>query len=188
MNMNMDEEKITNLEEPEAGHVEAGEAAPETAAETEPVTLRKQLEELQAKAEEYLQGLQRERAEFINYKRRVERERAEQRLQAKREVVTDLLPVLDDFARAMDSVPDEAPASDWVKGVEMIQRKLYSILDGLGIVEIEALGRPFDPNLHEAIGQEASDEYEPDHVMEVLQKGYRYGDKVIRPALVRVAR
>lgn len=151
------------------------------------VPLEAQLAELQTKADEYLQGLQRERAEFINYKRRVERERTERYQQAKRDVVAEILPVFDDFERAISNVPDEVRENDWIKGIEMIQRKLNSVLDNLGISEIEALGQPFDPNLHEAIGRGESEEYESDHVMDVLQKGYKHGEKVIRPALVRVA-
>jgi molecular chaperone GrpE len=150
-------------------------------------TLEDRLADLQTKADEYLAGMQRERAEFINYKRRVERERTMLYQNAKHEVIEKFLPALDDFERAVANAPEDVKDSDWVQGILMIERKLYGVIESLGVVEIEALGELFDPNLHEAIAQGESDEYESGHVMDVLQKGYKHGDKVVRPAMVRVA-
>lgn len=157
----------------------------ETPAETDPAAL---LAEAEAKAAEYLEGWQRERAAFSNYKKRAQREQDELRVNARLDVLQRFLPVLDDFERALASVPDDARGSEWVNGILLIHRKLQSILEAEGVAEIEALGKPFDPNLHEAISQDHDDAYETNHVIEVLQKGYCHGDRVLRPAMVRVAR
>ncbi|GAB4444792.1 MAG: hypothetical protein Kow00120_14630 [Anaerolineae bacterium] len=169
---------------------EAGADAEAPAAEATPSleALEAQLAEAEAKAAEYLDGWQRERAELANYRKRVERERAEMYLNAKLEIAGRLLPVLDDFERAADNIPEDARETEWANGIMLIYRKLQSILEAEGIVEIEALGQPFDPALHEAISQDEDDAYEADHVIDVLQKGYRHGDRVLRPAMVRVAR
>jgi molecular chaperone GrpE len=98
-----------------------------------------------------------------------------------------LLPVMDDFDRAMDNVPEAISADSWFEGLQLVQRKLFTILEGMNVQLIEAVGHPFDPNLHEAIMQEASDEYESGTVTRELQKGYMLGDRVIRPSLVYVA-
>jgi molecular chaperone GrpE len=174
--------------------VDSEETPQETPVEAEAETssleaqLTAQLEEVEAKAAEYLEGWQRERAELANYRKRVERERAEFLQNARIEVASYLLPVFDDFERALNEVPDEINDHDWVNGVTLIYRKLQSILETLGITEIEALGKPFDPNLHDAISQDEDGSYEADYVIEVVRKGYRYGDRVLRPAMVRVAR
>ena len=110
-----------------------------------------QLEQAEARAAEYLDSLQRERATFQNYKRRVEREREEQAQLAGGRVLTRLLPVLDDFYRAMDAVPD-GQRDEWLGGVALILRKFERLLQEEGVTEIEALGQPFDPKFHEAIG------------------------------------
>ncbi|MCZ7542366.1 MAG: nucleotide exchange factor GrpE [Anaerolineae bacterium] len=169
---------------------EAGADVEAPAAEATPSleALEAQLAEAEAKAAEYLDGWQRERAELANYRKRVERERAEMYLNAKLEMAGRLFPVLDDFERAADNIPEDARETEWANGIMLIYRKLQSILEAEGIVEIEALGQPFDPAFHEAISQDEDDAYEADHVIDVLQKGYRHGDRVLRPAMVRVAR
>jgi molecular chaperone GrpE len=163
-----------------------------TAAEAETIQteeenlLAVQLEQAEARAAEYLDSLQRERAAFQNYKRRVEREREEQAQLAGGRVLTRLLPVLDDFYRAMDAVPD-GQRDEWLGGVALILRKFERLLQEEGVTEIEALGQPFDPNFHEAIGVDPDSEAESGTITAVLQRGYRRGDRVLRPAMVRVA-
>jgi molecular chaperone GrpE len=152
--------------------------------EENPLTV--QLEQAEARAQDYLDNWQRERAAFQNYKRRVERERSEQRRAIAGGVLLKLLPVLDDFQRAMGAVPD-AERDTWFEGVTLIQRKLERVLHEEGVTEIEALGQPFDPNLHEAVGIDGDSDAEPDTVTEVLQTGYLHGEQVLRPAMVRVA-
>ncbi len=141
----------------------------------------------EAKAAEYLEGWQRARAEFANARKRLERERGEARRNATIDVVGRLLPILDDFERAMESVPGNIANDSWFEGVALVYRKLTSILDNVNIERIEAVGQPFDPNLHEAVLQEESDEYESGVVVRELQTGYRLNDRVIRPAMVVVA-
>lgn len=166
---------------PEA--VEAAEAA-----ETD--TLRQALESVRNKSAEYLEGWQRSRAEFANYKRRVEKEQSETYQNATARVIGRFLDVIDDFDRAMQdmpaSFPDEA-ATRWATGVGLIQRKLQNLLEAEGVSRIEAAGQ-FDPQLHEAVTQEESDQHAPGEIVGVVRHGYRIGDRVIRPALVRVAR
>lgn len=136
---------------------------------------------------EYFDGWQRERADFANYKRRVEREISDIKDDARVNTLVALLPVLDDFELAVANLPEDLKGQPWLEGVLAIQRKFRKILDDHGVVAIEPTGEAFDPNLHEAIGMDASGEVESGHISETLQKGYAYGDKVLRPARVRVA-
>jgi molecular chaperone GrpE len=142
-------------------------------------------------AGEYLEALQRERASFINYRRRAEQEKTETAQYATASLVKKLLPVLDDFDRAIAAIPEaERKGNKWVEGVELIARKLHSILEQEGVKPIEALGQPFDPNLHEAVAFEDESEGgdHVDTVSQVFSKGYTMGDRVIRPAMVKVSR
>ncbi|MBN1680552.1 MAG: nucleotide exchange factor GrpE [Anaerolineae bacterium] len=162
-------------------------AEPEAAeGESDDVMLDVQLEQAENRAQEYLDGLQRERASFQNYKKRVERERAELRRVVSGTLLLKLLPVLDDFERAMSAIPEEE-RSEWFDGITLIQRKFERFLDDEGIKRIKALGETFDPNFHEAIGVDNDTDAETDTITEVLQPGYLYGDVVLRPARVRVA-
>jgi molecular chaperone GrpE len=143
-------------------------------------------------ATQYLDALQRERANFINYRRRTEQERAEHAQYAAASLIKKLLPVVDDFDRALAAIPEkERENNKWVEGVELIARKLHTILEQEGVQPIEALGQPFDPNLHEAVAfednAEGADKHE-DTVAEVFSKGYKMHDRVLRPAMVKVSR
>lgn len=146
--------------------------------------LKKQLEEIQAQAAEYKDGWQRALADFQNYRRRVERENGEVYQNAVAGIIKRYLPILDDLERALQSRPADLT---WVEGIELINRKLQAILEAEGIKRIEAEGQMFDPNIHEAISQEASNEHESGQIIAVVQNGYLLGERVIRPALVRVA-
>ncbi|MDQ6693555.1 MAG: nucleotide exchange factor GrpE [Chloroflexota bacterium] len=141
-------------------------------------------------AAEYLDALQRERATFLNYKRRAEQDRDEAGQRATANLLRKLLPVVDDFDRAMQAIPEaERENSPWVKGVELIARKLHTLLDQEGVEAIEAQGQPFDPNLHEAVAfEEGGGDHQQDLVSEVFAKGYKHRDKVLRPAIVKVTR
>ena len=123
-------------------------------------------------------------ADFDNYRRRVERERASAARSGKREMILRLLDVLDDFDRALGQV-EGAAASAFVTGVQVLHRKLLGVLESEGIEAMESLG--FDPRYHDAIGTVESDKLEPGAIAAELQRGYRWGDDVIRPARVRVA-
>jgi molecular chaperone GrpE len=164
----------------------AGEAVTSPSTIEEEIPLDVQLERAEARAAEYLDSLQRERASFQNYRKRVERDRIEQTRAISGELVLRLLPVLDDFYRAMDAVPEQG-RDQWFEGVTLILRKLERFLADEGVTEIQALGQPFDPAYHEAVGVDDGAEAESGTVIAVLQRGFLLGDRVLRPALVRVA-
>ena len=182
--MNSEELKHDIEEEVPVEAVE--EAAPETLEEEE-LTIEQQLEQAEAKAEEYLDGWKRARAEFDNARKRLQRERQEAHGKATGDVIAKLLPALDDLDRALENAPDEVSTNSWYEGIELVQRKVMGILEGLNLEKIPAVGEPFDPMVHEAITQEPSEEYESGLVARELQAGYRLGSRVVRPALVTVA-
>ena len=190
-------EEIIIEEEQESGDVAAAEApattppAPEAAAEEElpeePLSLEEQLAAATAEAARNLDGWMRAQAEFANARKRLEKQRAETYVNATADVAARLLPVLDDFERAVENVPQEIAGSSWLEGIVLVQRKLMAILESFNVTPIAAVGQPFDPNFHEALSQEASGEFESGHVTRELQKGYKIGDRVLRPSLVYVA-
>lgn len=147
------------------------------------------LEEAQKKEQENLEGWQRERADFSNYKKRIERDQEAAKNSYKSDVLKTFLPVLDDLELAYSHRPEDGEAASWAQGIELIIRKFHSLLenDGLKKIEVKA-GDKLDPNIHMAVSSEDSDEYGSEEIIEVLQNGYRIGDKIIRPAIVRVAR
>jgi len=146
--------------------------------------LKKQLEELQVQATEYKDGWQRAVADFQNYRKRVERENGEVYQNAVAGIIKRYLPILDDLERALQSRPADLA---WVEGIELIYRKLQAILEAEGIKRIEAEGQMFDPTVHEAILQEPAEGLESGQVIAIVQNGYMLGERVIRPAMVRVA-
>jgi molecular chaperone GrpE len=146
--------------------------------------LKRQLEETNTRLAESVDGWQRSQAEFQNYKKRVERDGEMMRFNMKGDIVRKILPMLDDLERALQNRP---PGEPWTNGIELIVRKFQTMLEGEGVKKIEAEGVEFNPNFHEAISNEPSDEVESGHVIAVVQNGYMLGERVIRPALVRVA-
>ncbi len=154
----------------------------------ETAALRQELDKAKAQAAEYLDGWQRARAELSNAKKRMDRELAEARENANARLIMRLLPVLDDFDRAVQTLPPHLLDLTWVEGILLIQRKLNLILEAEGVKTIEAEGKPFDPTYHEAIGEEAGSDHPEGTVAAVVQKGYMLGERVLRPALVRVAK
>jgi len=154
--------------------------------EREP-SVEEQLVEAQRQASEYLEGWQRARAEFANARKRLERDKSEAYKNATLEFARKLLPAMDDFDRALGTVPDEIAEDIWYEGILLIQRKIGNIFDDLKVERIEAVGQEFDPNFHEALSLVHEDGVESGVIVEELQTGYRIGDKVIRPSLVNVA-
>jgi molecular chaperone GrpE len=146
-----------------------------------------ELQRAEARAAEYLDQLQRTQAEFANYKKRLEREREEFISLANAALISKLLPVLDDFERALETVPDNLQNLTWVEGIQLIERRLHAILEQEGLSEIEAVGEQFDPELHHAVVREETTEQDENTVVGEMQKGYRLHDKVLRPSMVRVA-
>ena len=172
----------------EAELTENESAAEELDSVVAPEPIQSELESIQAQADEYLDGWQRARAEFANYKRRIEREQAEARDRIAGNTLIRFLGVMDDLERALKDRPSDGDAASWAEGIELIYRKLSALFIAEGVEEILADGTSFDPALHEALSHEESDEHAEGQVIEVVQRGYRMGDRVLRPALVRVAK
>jgi molecular chaperone GrpE len=143
------------------------------------------IEELTAQAQELTQALQRERADAVNLRRRHETEIAQLRTRVKAGVVQELLPVIDNFERALKHVPEDLQGSDYVKGVQGVVKQFEKTLADMGVTRIKTVGEPFNPELHEAVSHEEGDGTH-EIVTEELQAGYRLGDEVIRHAMVRV--
>jgi molecular chaperone GrpE len=137
-------------------------------------------------ADNNLSNWQRAAADFSNYKRRVEEEREATSQFANAILLARLLSVLDDFDRALDTVPPDTHEA-WVEGIRLVERKLRGLLESEGVTPIEAVGRPFDPNLHEAVVHEDTTAHPDNTVIDEVQRGYLLRDRVLRPALVRVA-
>jgi molecular chaperone GrpE len=150
--------------------------------------LRAELADKTAKADEYLAGLQRERAEFSNYRRRTTEEREAMLGLAGEDLIRKVLAIADDFDLAIDNRPADLAGSSWVDGVTAIDRKLRALLDSEGVKEIDAeAGRPFDPREHEAIVNVPGTGRNEGEIVEVIRRGYKLRDRVLRPALVAVA-
>jgi molecular chaperone GrpE len=158
--------------------------------EEEIAQLRTELEQARQKESEYLNGWQRERAEFFNYKKRLEREQSQGGQNAIAAAIRRYLDIADDLERALKSKnrPAEGEAATWASGIELIHRKMLAAFEADGVKTMDTDGKFFDPNLHEAISHEDSPDHESGQIIEVVQPGYMLGERVIRPARVRVAR
>jgi molecular chaperone GrpE len=154
------------------------------------VSLKGELEKAKADAAANLDGWQRARAEFANYKKRQEIQNAELRNFATQGLLSKLLPVQDDFERASKTLPEGVSHMTWIEGVMLIHRKLQLLLESEGVKPIVVQPNdPFNPSVHEAISNDDAPEgIESGHIIEELQKGYKIGERVIRPTLVRVAK
>ncbi len=156
------------------------------------VATRSELKRVEAELSELKDRLARRQADFENYRKRIERERADTYERAVAEIAAKLLPVLDNLKRALDAEASvESSESDefrhFLSGVDLISKQLSGVLEALGVKPIPAEGERFNPHIHEAVVSEPTDDYEPDTVMQELIQGYRLGDKLIRPAMVKVA-
>ncbi len=162
--------------------LEAGDPAEHTEAvvSTDPVS------DLQRERDDYYDRWMRKAAEFDNYRKRIERERREQAEQTVVDLLKDVLLVVDDFDRALTVESDDGAA--YRKGVELIHAKLHDLLRKHGVRPIEALGADFDPNRHQAVLQESSAGHRDGEVVAELRRGYMMGDRLLRPAMVKVAR
>jgi molecular chaperone GrpE len=147
--------------------------------------LRSQLDAARSEAQRYLDNWRRAEADFANYKKRVEQEREETRRFANASLIINILPVLDDLERALQSLDARLAGLTWFDGIRLIYRKLQAVLEAAGVREIPAEGQPFDPRYHEAIHYAEGEEGK---VLAVVQKGYTLHDRVLRPALVIVGK
>jgi len=151
-------------------------------------TLRNQAEASRIQADEYLNALQRERAEFLNFKRRTGEERQRDLGLAAEDLIRKVLIFADDFDRAIEARPESIATDPWFEGVSAIDRKLRQILESEGVTEIDATaGTPFDPREHEAIANVPGTRRPEGEIVEQIRRGYRLRDRVLRPALVAVA-
>jgi molecular chaperone GrpE len=161
-------------------------AAPEVGEQvfSEIEALKRQLDEAETKLAESVEGWQRSVADFQNYRKRVERDNELMYASMKGDIIKKVLPALDDLERALQNRPED---NGWANGIELIARKLQGILESEGVKRIEAEGAEFNPNFHEAISHEPNTDVASGHVIAIVQNGYMLGERVIRPALVRVA-
>ncbi len=145
--------------------------------------LKQDLVEARAKAQEYLEGWQRGQADFVNLKRRLEQDKADAVKYANAGLIIKIIPVLDDFERAVGAVPASMAGEAWVDGINGIARKLFAVLEAVGVGLINAKGENFDPSVHEAVGSVPGEEGK---VVRELATGYRLNERVLRPAKVLV--
>lgn len=169
--------------------VSRGAGGPEVA---ELVATRAELKRLESEVKELRDSVARRQADFENYRKRVERDRSETYQRVVADIAAKLLPVLDNLKRALETEASvEANESDefrhFLSGVDLIYKQLNGVLDALGVKPVLAEGERFDPHLHEAVVTEPTDDYEPDTVIQEIVRGFSLGDKLIRPALVKVA-
>ena len=195
--------KHIHIEDAEEAAEKAAEEAAEKAGETAEAEAEKTEEsksddaakaEAEAKAEADAKAAEEQEserymrlmAEFQNFKRRAAREKTDIHAYANEKIISELLPVLDNFERALDTKSDDMEG--YVKGMELIFTQLRTALEHAGLEEIPAMGEEFDPNVHNAVMTEDSDEHDDGKISKVLQKGYKLNDKVIRPSMVAVVR
>ena len=148
---------------------------------------KEKAEELEKKIEELTNDLIRTRADFENYRKRVESEKEQAKVVAKSAIISKLLPIIDDIELAISYAPENLKDNPWVKGVNKLSLKLETSLSNLGVKAIDAKNNTtFDPKLHDAISMDDSSEGEEEIILEELRKGYLYNDAVIRPSMVKV--
>jgi molecular chaperone GrpE len=173
-------ENQTDRVKPETGEPQVSAASVEE--------LQAELERAKAEAAEYLDQWRRSVAEMSNFRKRMQREQAEFNANATSRVMERLLPVLDDVDRAIAALPPGQADNDWTNGFRLIQQKLYALLNQEGVSPIPTAGQMFDPALHEAISYEEQPGYAEGQIIAEVARGYKLGDRVLKPSMVRVAR
>lgn len=176
--------------EPEAAPAaeDAGRVQPEEAEAEPPAVEAEPAADPAVERDEFRDLLLRKQAEFDNYKKRVERDRARANRQAERTLIVALLPLLDDFERALGAAAEGSGGEAWRAGMELIHRELLEILRKRGVTPIDTAGARFDPNLHEAVAYQTCEGRGDGEVIDELRRGYRFGDELLRAAMVRVAK
>jgi molecular chaperone GrpE len=187
-NQDMEEVELLDTEETSDGIPAVEVIEPEDEEATlDTDEILQELQEVRHQRDEYLDGWQRAQAEFANYKKRVERDRQQVQQNSIANVVRRYLEILDDLERALANQPQDKEGADWADGIDLVYKKWLKALESDDIKPMQAEGEIFDPSFHEAISQEANDDYESGEIIEVIQNGYMIGDRVLRPARVRVA-
>ena len=187
--LSIDADELLNDEDLFGEDSEEPTGGPDTA---ELIATRAELKRVEAENAELKNQLARRQADFENYRKRVDRERTETYNRVVADIAAKLLPVLDNLKRALEAESSvEAAESDefrhFLSGVDLISKQLNGVLEALGVKPVPAVGEQFNPHVHEAVVTEATDDYEPDTVIQEIVAGYKLGDKLIRPALVKVA-
>jgi molecular chaperone GrpE len=179
-------------EQQERGRQQQAAERPEREGQPNSATVSAEVEQRltaeQQETEECLDLLRRTQADFVNYRRRMSQEQVEVRIAAQSELLSRLVPVLDDLGRALGTAPPELTTHPWVQGVSLVERRLTTLLGQLGVRQIGAPGERFDPRWHEAITTEMRTDVPEGTILSVAQPGYVLGERVIRPAQVVVAR
>ncbi len=183
----MDEQQEISCEEQEVVSADNETSHPEGEHPAQTSDEDNVVAELQRQADDNHSRYLRAQADFDNFRRRTLKEKEELTQYASLKVIGQLLPVLDNFQRALQTGGEGAESGSFAKGVDMIYRQLSQVLEAEGLTQMETVGQPFDPELHQAIMQVASEDYEEGIVVEVIQPGYKLKDKVIRPAMVKVS-
>ncbi len=181
----MQEQTEETVENTEVKEENTAEETVETVEENKEPTMEEKLEEAQKQAKDNLDKYIRQLAEFENFRKRSNTEKTAMYSNGVRDTVEKLLPVIDNFERAVEAADDKE--DPMYKGVEMILKQFMEILENLGVKEIPSKGEPFDPNVHSAVMHIDDESCDENVVVEVFQKGYTLGDKVIRPSMVKVA-
>ena len=177
----------TPMEEPVTAAAEEEETV--TLSKADYDALNASLEEAQKKEQENLEGWLRERADFSNYKKRIERDQEVSKNRYKADTLEKFIPVLDDLELAYQHRPADGEAAAWAEGIELIIRKFNSVMENEGLKKIDVkAGDKLDPNIHMAVSYEDNEEFGSEEIIEVLKNGYRMGERVINPAIVRVAK
>jgi molecular chaperone GrpE len=183
------EEEHSQQEPPSEGEAENKDQTMVALTFDEYDALEKEIASLRDDLENHRDGWLRTRADFENYKKRVLRDASRSHQDAMTSIVKVFLGVADDLERALKNKPDAKHIKNWTDGIELIQQKLLTQMNNLGVERMETRpGDEFDPNFHEAITQEENPDYEDGQIIEVVQPGYKISDRIIRPAMVRVAR
>jgi len=172
----------------DAAEADAAGAGPEAGEEAAAADLAADLAKARAEAESYLDDLRRLQADFDNYRKRTLREQTARTASASQALVARLLPVLDNFELAVSAAEQSRDFDRMLKGVEMVLGALREVLEGEGLVKIEAEGKPFDPERHEAVIAVEQEGAEPGMIVDIVRAGYELGGKVLRPAMVKVAK
>lgn len=179
------EQNVDNSEEIEETIDETIEESKEEVNELEQLKLK--LEKAESSSKDYLDKLQRSMAEFDNFRKRTNVEKASMYENGARDTIEKLLPILDNFERAILSTPEEDKNSAMFKGIDMIFNQMVETFKNMGVEEVAGVGETFDPNIHNAVLHIDDDSFGENVVVEVMQKGYKYKDKIIRPSMVKVA-
>lgn len=178
--MTQEAEENVTAETAEAADAEGMEAEEEASA-------KPKKDKKDEKIEELTDRLVRQMAEFDNFRKRTEKEKQQMFGMGAADVIEKLLPVIDNFERGMAAMTEEEQATAFAQGIEMVYKQLMTALEGMGVTPIEAAGKPFDPDFHNAVMQQPSDEFESGTVIQELQKGYMYKERVVRHSMVMVA-